>query len=686
MAIKDHFSGDLTTDQQKAVDAIEEFLTAPTNCFLLKGYAGTGKTFLMEGLVKYFRSVGRNYRLMAPTGRAAMIIGDKTKSTSYTIHKSIYNLDELVDDEHTFRMRYKLNLNEDSVNSVYLIDESSMISDVYSEDEFFIFGSGYLLKDLISFVDFPYRKDAKIIFIGDNAQLPPIGMSFSPALQSSYLTEKYNVTTAKCELKQVVRQKEDSGILSIATSLRESLAQGIFNRFEVNTPSPDTSSLSTDEFDEIYFNTVGNSIDENTIVITHSNKQAHEYNTAIRERFFPSQTEVQAGDVLMITKNNYNYVVDLYNGQFAKVIEASPVAEPPKTITFYKKGGEKAKATLVFRDVTIEAKDVKGQRFEIRCKVIDNFLKSESPRLSQDEQQALYVDFKNRNKGLKPGTKEFKEALKGDKYFNALQVKYGYAVTCHKAQGGEWKNAFVNLQVYMSILSQGFFRWAYTGITRAKEHLYSIGANQYTPFTEFILHPITSINNIPPGQHHIPPSFYEKDISIEFERPFLKAKYVEISEKLKEQEVEIAVNHLQWMERYTFTRNGQSVTIDLNYGNNGFTGRQSITNTTDQEFAQFIRQKISEPVNIEFEYSPENSWQMELYDLMKELTVEEDTRITNIINNQHCDRYFIQTDAQCAFLDWQYRNNGRYTALMPKSTMGANDIKLKNLILRIENA
>lgn len=532
-------------------------------------------------------------------------------------------------------------------------------------------------------MDFEYRRDAKIIFIGDNAQLLPIGMSFSPALQVAYLTEKYNVTVAEYELKQVVRQQEESGILKIATSLRESLAEGVFNRFEIDIPSPDTSSLSTDQFNEVYFNTVGNAIAEDTIVITHSNKQAHDYNSAIRSKFFPNQADVQVGDVLMITKNNYNYVVDLFNGLFAKVIEAASEAEPPKTISFYKKGGEKTKATLIFRDVTIEATDVKGQSHEIKCKIIDNFLKGNSPRLTQDEQQALYVDFKNRNSQLRPGTQEFKAALKADKYFNALQVKYGYAITCHKAQGGEWKNAFVNMQVYMSILSQGFFRWAYTGITRTTEHLYSIDANQYTPFTEFVLHPIATINNIPPGQHHIPPSFYVRETPLNFDRPFLKAKYVEITEKLKEQEVDIAVNHLQWMERYTFTHNGQSVTIDLNYGNNGFTGRQNITNETDQEFSQFIRQKISEPLPLDFEYTPENSWQRELYDFMKEVTDEEGIPIANIANNQYCDRYFIQTDADCAFIDWQYSGQGIFTQAKPHSTKGEQDLKLQSLLNRV---
>jgi len=386
---------------------------------------------------------------------------------------------------------------------------------------------------------------------------------------------------------------------------------------------------------------------------------------------------------VIITKNNYNYVVDLFNGLFAKIIEASPVAEPPKTIRFYKKGGDKAEVILVFRDVIIDVKDVKGQVHQIKCKIIDNFLKSKSPRLTQNEQQALYVDFKNRHKGLRPRTKEFTETLKADKYFNALQVKYGYAITCHKAQGGEWKNVFVNLQVYMKILSKGFFRWAYTAITRAKTHLYSFGVSEYTPLSEFIIHPIDIINRIPPNQFYIPAEFNETETPFEFSQPYLKAKYVEIEEKLKGQDIEVSVAHLNWVERYTFSRNGQTATIDFNYGGRGFTGRQSVINTTNQEFSQLIRQKISEPLLFDFEYAPENSWQEELYDFMKELTEEEGVKITNIHNEPYCDKYFLLTDADCVFIEFWYNNNGIYTKVRPFSTKGEQDLKLQALIQKL---
>lgn len=682
MRIKDSFPYNLSDDQNTALENIESFLSSPTNCFLLKGYAGTGKTFLMQGLVKYFKSAGRQFILMAPTGRAAMVIGDKTKADAYTIHKSIYNLSELEDDDHTFKFRYKLNLNEDSVNTVYIIDESSMISDVYNEDEFFLFGSGYLLKDLFSFVDFKYRTDAKIIFIGDNAQLPPVGMNFSPALDKEYLANHYQISTGEFEMKQIQRQQEGSGILSIATQLRNCLETNEFNRFEINK-SNDTSTHSSEDFNSVYFQTVNNEISENTIVITHSNKQAHDYNLAIRQRFFPNLTDVQDGDILINTKNNYNYVVDFYNGQFLKVIEVSQTPEPPKTIRFYKKGGEKAEATFIFRDIIAELTDVKGQKHQVNCKIIDNFLKSDLPRLTQNEQQALYVDFKNGHPNLKPRTKEFKEAIRADKYFNAMQVKYGYAITCHKAQGGEWENAFVNFQVYMRILSKGFFRWAYTGITRAKKNLFAINAQSYSPLSEYIITPTATISNAPTNQFYIPNDFFAREVPLEFSQPFLKAKYVELTEKLKGQDIEISVSHLQWVERYTFVRSEKSVTIDLNYGGRGFTGGNKIINTSDQEFAQFVRQKITEPFIFEFVYNPQKEFQKELFDLLKGETEEEEIPITNISNENYCDRYFLQTDANCAYLDCIYNGQGIYSTFKPYSTKGEQDLKLQLLLKRL---
>lgn len=682
MNITNHFTNTLTDDQKSAVEKIESFLSSDTNCFLLKGYAGTGKTFLMEGLVKYLYEKGRSVVLMAPTGRAAMVIGNKTKRDATTIHKGIYDFDELEDDASTFKFHYKLNLNLSNTDTVYIIDESSMLADVFSDDEFFVFGTGFLLQDLFSFVNFSYRTNSKIIFIGDNAQLPPIGMNFSPALDKEYLCSKYKLSVDEFELKQVKRQEQESGILLSATMLRNSLETNQFNHFEINNCN-DITNLKNEEFEEYYFRTVNNNISENTIVITHSNKQAQEFNFAIRERFFPGQSEVQANDILINTKNNYSTAIDIYNGQFFKVIAVSGAPEAPRAIRFYRRGGELAEVTFVFRDIVADLKDLSGNTHQVKCKIIDNFLKSDFPRLTPIEQQALYVDFKNRYPHLKPGTRDFKDKLKGDLYFNAFQVKYGYAITCHKSQGGEWENAFVNLQTYMKVLSKGFFRWAYTGITRSKSNLFVIGAKNYSPLSQYVTHSITTIAQPIANQYYIPADYAERETSLEFSLPILKAKYVEICEKLKNQDIDISVNHLQWVERYAFSRNCKSVTLDLNYGSKGFTGANRIINTTDDEFAQFVKQKITEPLIVDFEYKAPSDYQLQLYNMLKETCFEENLIITNIINAQYCDRYFIETDASCAFLNCIYNGKGIYTTIMPHSTKGEQDVKLQSLLNKL---
>jgi hypothetical protein len=636
----------------------------------------------MEGLVKYLDEIRRSVVLMAPTGRAAMVIGNKTKRDATTIHKGIYDFDELVDDASTFKFNYKLNLNLSNTDTVYIIDESSMLADVFSDDEFFVFGTGFLLQDLFSFVDFNYRTNSKIIFIGDNAQLPPVGMNFSPALDKEYLISKYKLTVDEFELKQVKRQEQESGILLSATTLRNSMETDQFNRFEINNCN-DITNLKNEEFEDSYFRTVNNTISENTIVITHSNKQAQEFNFAIRERFFPGQSEIQADDILINTKNNYSTAVDIYNGQFVKTIAVSEIPEPSRTIRFYRRGGELTEATFVFRDIVAELKDLSGNTHQVKCKIIDNFLKSDFPRLTPVEQQALYVDFKNRFPHLKPGTRDFKDKLKGDLYFNAFQVKYGYAITCHKSQGGEWENAFVNLQTYMRVLSKGFFRWAYTGITRSKSNLFVIGAKNYSPLSQYVTHPITTIAQPIANQYYIPADYAEREISLEFSLPILKAKYVEINEKLKNQDIDISVTHLQWVERYAFSRNGKSVTLDLNYGNKGFTGANRIINTTDDEFAKFVKQKITEPLIVDFQYNAPSDYQLQLYNMLKEVCFEENLIITNIINEQYCDRYFIETDASCAFLNCIYNGKGIYTTIMPHSTNGEQDVMLQSFLKKI---
>lgn len=682
MNIKDFFPETLTDDQIGTVSSLESFLQSEINCFLLKGYAGTGKTFLMQGLVNYFKAIGRSFSLMAPTGRAAMIIGYKTKNEAFTIHKRIYYTGALIDDEHTFKFKYGLNNNQDSVDTVYIVDESSMISDHFNEDEFFIFGSGYLLKDLFSYVNFPYRPNAKIIFVGDNAQLPPVGMSFSPALDKQYLKKNYNCDAQDFEMKEVVRQKNESGILACAKELRIGLEENVFNKFSI-LPSKGVQLCPADTFESSYFECTKNQVSEDTVVITHSNKQAHDYNTLIRSRFFPNQFDIQPNDLLINTKNNYNYAIELYNGQFMKVVEAAPSPEAPRTIRFYKKGGEIAEVTFDFREVLVSVVSVSGVQQLVNCLIIDNFLNSNFARLTQNEQQALYVDFKNRNPNLKPGSPEFITAIKNDKYFNALQVKYGYAITCHKAQGGEWMNAFVDLHVYMRTLSKGFFRWAYTGVTRAKECLFAVNVQNYSPITEYILFPVNKTTNTYPDQYYIPGHLYNREVDRTFSAPVQKVKYIEITEKLQGQDIQIDIQHLQWVERYTFSRDGKEVTMDFNYGANGFTGGNRVIRSNDDEFSQMIAKKVNEALLFKLDYHPPTKYQAELYEYLLEETEEANTPITNIVNGSWFDRFYLQTDGKFAFLDCWYDKSGIYTALKPSSSLGSEDHKLLNLIQRL---
>lgn len=682
MNIQGYFPNSLSDDQEFALKQIEIFLSNDTNCLLLKGYAGTGKTYLMQGLVNYLNGERRQVRLFAPTGRAALILGEKTGSDASTIHRGIYNLNKIEDGDHTFQFRYKLHLNEDSDNAVYIVDEASMVSDVFSEDEFFVFGSGHLLQDFFAYVNFRYRTHAKIIFVGDPAQLPPVGMATSPALDSEYLMTRYGVTSEWFELKQVLRQVAGSGILSNATKIRTSLDSDRLNRFEIH-PTDDTVVLAGDAFRSNYFAIVDNRVSENVIVIVHSNKRAWDYNSIIRAHFFPNQENLHVGDLLMNTKNNYNYTVDLYNGQIFKVLEVGIVVETPKPIRFIQRGGEVAEVSFAFRDVVVEVADALGEKHAVHCKLIENFLKSEEARLSPIEQQALYVDFKNRHPHLRPQTLEFNEALRTDRYFNAIQVKYGYAVTCHKAQGGEWEHAFVDFDASFGLRSRGFFRWAYTGVTRAKGKLFALNVRSFSPVSEYLAKPILRIVNIPNNQFFVPESLWNEEVSVTFEYAFLKLRYVEIQHKMKGLGIEFEVAHLQWLERYRFWKGEENATIDWNYGANGFTGRSSLLASSSAEFSELIQRLANTRMIHKLEYYPQQEYQKELYALLQAACDDSSLTITNVVEENFRDRYFVQTSASCAYIDCSYNSKGVYTIIQPYSTDGEGDLLLKKLMDKI---
>ena len=364
------------------------------------------------------------YKLMAPTGRAAKVLSDKTMHNAYTIHKSIYSMDRLEefketkdDGSETFKYSFGLQNNDDPTDTVYIVDEASMVSDKKSEGEFFRFGSGQLLTDLFRYISFTSPKmSRKIIFVGDSAQLPPVNMNISPALDSVYIKEfDFNLTVEETEMVDVARHHKDSGILANATQLRTQIANDHFYKIKIETDYPETEPIDHGEIVNKYLEYADNEKEKMPIIIAATNKSVQRYNNAVRDRIYTGKSEVQPGDRLLVVRNNYKY--DLLNGEFGKITDILTGTETIP-LTLKKKTGEE-KVELMFKSVTVEVSNMHGQKVQFDCKIIENLLDSRERDLTSDEQRALYVMFrmKMKEKGIKPNTNEFKEAIKNDRYF-----------------------------------------------------------------------------------------------------------------------------------------------------------------------------------------------------------------------------------------------------------------------------
>jgi ATP-dependent exoDNAse (exonuclease V), alpha subunit - helicase superfamily I member len=498
MSIFNHFQHiNLSNDQHNALVKIQDFLNSDENVFILQGYAGSGKTTLLKGIVDYLQTIEQKYQLMAPTGRAAKVINQKTGFEATTIHKGIYSFDELEEIEIkeeeksdvSFIYYYKLRNNTESYNTIFLVDEASMVSDIQSQGEFFRFGSGYLLNDLIDYshIGFP-NSTSKIIFIGDPAQLPPIGMNFSPALDKKYLNEKNNLKIDGAEIKEVKRQNADNGILNSATKIRKCLTSGFFNDLDLRENGRDIFNPKFEDFLPTYKSQQGTKV-----IISYKNKTALDLNQTIRRDRFGADLTVQSSDIIIVGGNNYR--LGIMNGEFG-VVSNVDTNTTTREIRFYRKNGGTASVLLTWRQIELLMPDEKGESKTVSGYMLENYLNGDN-YLKPEEQQALYVDFKNRNPNLKPKTEEFKEAIKTDPYFNCILLKYGYAVTCHKAQGGEWDTTFVfwdkgvkeDFNFYNSEHNRSgktnpdFYRWAYTAITRASKKLFCINPPYFSSFS-----------------------------------------------------------------------------------------------------------------------------------------------------------------------------------------------------------
>lgn len=419
---------------------------------ILQGYAGTGKTSVVSALVKTLPLFNYKFLLLAPTGRAAKVLSAYSGRSAFTIHKIIY---KQVADPKSGLLKFKRVKNYNK-ETMFIVDEASMLSESNS------YGDNGLLKDLLAFV-FEHSSN-KLLLIGDTAQLPPVGQTFSAGLDVEHLTSITGKKVLFSKLDEVMRQNKDSGILSNATNLRLQLEkeETLINLRTVDLP--DVFRMGSDRLaDGLTYAYDKFGVDD-TIVICRSNRDAVQYNNHIRTELLFLTEELEAGDKLMVVRNNYFYVPDdapsgfLANGDFIEV---------RKIVSFEEMYG--------FRFATLELVLLNGldnQPFE--AKVLLDTLHSNTPALSQEQNRDLYNAVLEDYTGYQ-NKKELNEALASDPYLNALQIKFSYAVTCHKSQGGQWSAVFIS-HGYLpeDYLNKEFLRWLYTGITRAKEEVFLI--------------------------------------------------------------------------------------------------------------------------------------------------------------------------------------------------------------------
>jgi len=442
------------TDQQhELIRLLGGFMTDPAveKAFLLKGYAGTGKTSVVSALVRSLHKLQQKTVLLAPTGRAAKVLSSYAGFPAFTIHKKIYRQKSMAESE--FQLADNLH-----TNTLFIVDEASMISNTGGDAEF---GTGFLLDDLIRYV---YNgTDCSLLLLGDTAQLPPVMQESSPALDKNKL-EGYGLKITEFTLTQVVRQALESGILYNATLLRKALEDDLTSAMPKLKLSKftDIKALSgMDLVDEVQQSYDGVGV-EDTIVITRSNKKANMYNNGIRGRVMMREEEISNGDLLMITRNNY-----FWNKPYKEIdfIANGDIVEVIRIRKFREMYGFR------FVDLTLRSLDFD---WEIDARVWLESLQSESPAQAAELSRKLFEAVAEDYADIKNKRERYKQMFENE-YLNALQVKFAYAVTCHKAQGGQWKKVFIDMGMMPDAeIDRNYYRWLYTALTRATESVFLV--------------------------------------------------------------------------------------------------------------------------------------------------------------------------------------------------------------------
>ena len=448
-----------TIKQESFFQKIAVFITNFDNnqIFVLKGYAGTGKTTVISTIVNNLVEVNKKYVLLAPTGRAAKVIANYSNKPAFTIHKKIYFPKKSSGGGVSFTMQQNKHK-----NTIFIVDEASMISDVSAESK--LYENGSLLDDLISYI---YSgENCKMILLGDTAQLPPVNLDISPALNTDTLELNYDKKVDWIEFDEVMRQEEKSGILYNATELRELLKESFITEFKFKLRGFKDIVRLTDGYDiqDAINQAYSNYSIEDTAFIVRSNKRANQYNEQIRTKILDKESDLSTGDFLMVVKNNYFWLKDKDEAGF---IANGDIIEVLEIYSFKELYG------FNFAKVKIRMVDYPNQ-IPFETVLILDTIKSESPSLTYEQSNQLYEEVMKDYEHITTKYGKFQK-VKENEFFNGLQVKFSYAITCHKSQGGQWNTVFVEQPYLPDGIDRDYVRWLYTAITRAKDKLYLIG-------------------------------------------------------------------------------------------------------------------------------------------------------------------------------------------------------------------
>lgn len=565
--LMDEFVGShLTSSQQKLVAEIEDFLHNDSeHVFILKGYTGTGKELILRGVVTYLNKIGRSLSLSAPTAKASFwldkMVGNYKTRIHSTIHSMIYRFDEKKESLNNnllnkSRCVFRLRTNEDSLDHVYLISESSILSDVKPNGEYLQYGSGKLLQDLMEYIH-PNKKlcSRKVIFIGDDTQLPPVTLKASPALTEKYFKDLYGeeFSVRVFQLTDVVVSQLKNLIVKNAIQIRQELERNRYTRLTLESDTSTMIPLEEEDLVAKYLDTFKNAKDDKPIILVSKNEFSKRYNSLIRKSLFSDKITVQPSDWIMFTENRMIDHYRVFNGGFAKILK---VMHCEQTSVKSKDGTR----NLRLRHVELEFINEQGEKVLAECPLLEDILDASG--------------------SIKPNEDWIEYLINNPMYTDAIYAQYGYSTTVHKAQGATWSTVFLDTKFYQNRKTRLAFTWLYTGITRARERLYflnwsDIGPNLAGRIPSLSQSDSVEIEDLLPSQDGL----VEKDETpnssdnmlqqVEYPaeyQEFLQNLAQEIADALSELDITIKkIEHKYYRVRYTFTRGNSVATVDAVY-------------------------------------------------------------------------------------------------------------------------